>query len=639
MSSNNMIGMIKRNLFGIVSFVIPLVIYISTLAPTVYFIDSGELLTDAIKLTIAHPTGYPLFTIIGKVLSLLPLFEPAYRMNLVFAIISAVGCFVFFKYLLLLFAYLKPDFSSGTLFYEIISASSTLTLAFSSTFWSSANHADVFGLQILIISVLLYVFTNAVLISRYNLLEGLKHFILFAFLLGLGFGNHLSLIFMSVGLIYFYFANFGISESSVKRLLIMVVPFLIGLSIYLYLPVRSPNSLSNWGNPHTWSGFWGHITGKQFSVWMFSGTENMKKQFDYFLSMYPKEFFYFPLLIAFFGIFNLFKLNRTILNLTVLLFVSNIVYAINYDIYDIDNYFLLAFITTGIWITYGFDFILMKFSAAKVKFAVVTFLIPLIVITVHFKELDKSSDYSVEEYTFNIFETAPKNSVIYSSQWDFFVAASYYYRYIKNIRPDLIILDKELMRKSWYMDYIKSNYGEIYNRSFLEFEEYKTELLKFEKSPKRYTNPSTQSDYIDLKKIQEAFLKLQNSIVDKNIDDRQFFTTFEVEQNQIELFGQKYYKIPEGVLIRYAKINDSPGNPGLKYKYTIPKGEGYHHSFIRNAYIQGFLNRANYLINQDRLEEASELLDKVNQIEPGNPDMNRLENVINQMKSNREKGN
>lgn len=91
-----MIGMIKRNLFGIVSFVIPLVIYISTLAPTVYFIDSGELLTAAIKLTIAHPTGYPLFTIIGKVLSLLPLFEPAYRMNLVFAIVSAVGCFVFF---------------------------------------------------------------------------------------------------------------------------------------------------------------------------------------------------------------------------------------------------------------------------------------------------------------------------------------------------------------------------------------------------------------------------------------------------------------------------------------------------------------------------------------------------------------
>ena len=52
---------------------IAFVVYVQTMAPAVGFIDDGELATVCYTLGIAHPTGYPLFTLIGWVFSHLPI--------------------------------------------------------------------------------------------------------------------------------------------------------------------------------------------------------------------------------------------------------------------------------------------------------------------------------------------------------------------------------------------------------------------------------------------------------------------------------------------------------------------------------------------------------------------------------------
>src|SRR3989304_7042555 len=73
------------------------IIYLFTLAPSVVQIDSGELAALQITLGIAHPTGYPLYTILGYLFSLIPLpFTKIYQMNLLAAIYcaAAVGFFV-----------------------------------------------------------------------------------------------------------------------------------------------------------------------------------------------------------------------------------------------------------------------------------------------------------------------------------------------------------------------------------------------------------------------------------------------------------------------------------------------------------------------------------------------------------------
>jgi hypothetical protein len=74
------------------------IIYLFTLAPSVVQIDSGELAAVQATLGIAHPTGYPLFTMLGYIFSLIPLpFTKILQLNILAAIYcsAAIGVFTY----------------------------------------------------------------------------------------------------------------------------------------------------------------------------------------------------------------------------------------------------------------------------------------------------------------------------------------------------------------------------------------------------------------------------------------------------------------------------------------------------------------------------------------------------------------
>ncbi|MFA7420189.1 MAG: DUF2723 domain-containing protein, partial [Melioribacteraceae bacterium] len=72
-----------KKYYAFISALIVFIVYLFTLAPSVIQIDSGELATVQSTLGIAHPTGYPLFTIIGYLFLKLPLpFTKIYQANL-----------------------------------------------------------------------------------------------------------------------------------------------------------------------------------------------------------------------------------------------------------------------------------------------------------------------------------------------------------------------------------------------------------------------------------------------------------------------------------------------------------------------------------------------------------------------------
>ena len=76
-------------LWDIAIFVVALVIYTRTLSPGVLPADSGELQKVSAVLGVAHPPGYPLYTIITHLFTLLPINNLAWRTNLFSALTSA----------------------------------------------------------------------------------------------------------------------------------------------------------------------------------------------------------------------------------------------------------------------------------------------------------------------------------------------------------------------------------------------------------------------------------------------------------------------------------------------------------------------------------------------------------------------
>ncbi|MCB0726474.1 MAG: DUF2723 domain-containing protein [Ignavibacteriae bacterium] len=632
----------KKIIYQILSFLLPFIVYVITLAPTVTFIDSGELATVASKLGVAHPTGYPLFTVLGRVFTLLPVGDEIYRLNLMSAFVSSAALFVFFNLMTFLlgnkFAGGDPNADYKILSEDIvfnISLASVFILAFSRTFWDTANAIEVYSLHTFFLITDIYLILKACTYDAkdkdsYILKE--RYWLLYAFVLGLSFTNHLSTIFLSVGSLYLYFAVNGFNKISFRRILILIIPFLIGYSFYIYLFIRADNNVLSWGYPHNFDNFWRHFTGKQFSIWMFSSFENAGKQFSYFTKSYPVEFFYIPLLIAIPGMFELFKKSKKLFYFTALLFGFCVLYAINYDIYDIDTYFLLAFIVTSIWFGFGLMFILKKLkdNVMPVSFAMI--FICLIPLSQNFSKVDESKNYFVEEYTLNVFESASENAIIFSTQWDFWISSSFYQQFVKNIRPDIVVIDKELMRKTWYMHHIKIIYPEIYENSKAEFEAYTTELFKFEANTDRYTKPASETDRQDLIRIQTTFLNLLNSIVDKNYDSRGIYTTFEIEQEKMEKFGKDYNRVPEGLLIKLTKEKGYVEYKEPDFKYTFTDRKEYHYNFIMNAYYSAYLSRANYLMNYAKFDEAEELLKRAMNVKPDAPEAGQLMKKISQLK-------
>ena len=82
-------------------FVLAALVYGLTLCRTIYTGDDGDFETAMATLGVCHPTGYPLFTLLGRafLLGLAPVIEePAARVNLMTALFGAGAVAMFYRF-------------------------------------------------------------------------------------------------------------------------------------------------------------------------------------------------------------------------------------------------------------------------------------------------------------------------------------------------------------------------------------------------------------------------------------------------------------------------------------------------------------------------------------------------------------
>jgi len=125
-------------------FVLTFVVYLSTLSPTLGEADSFEFQVVSYTLGVAHPTGYPLYILLGKLFTLLPIGNVAYRVNLISPLFASLA--VVCLYLCLM--HLTRHRAASLL--------AALTFAFSRTFWSQAVIAEVYTLNAFFVALVLY---------------------------------------------------------------------------------------------------------------------------------------------------------------------------------------------------------------------------------------------------------------------------------------------------------------------------------------------------------------------------------------------------------------------------------------------------------------------------------------------------
>lgn len=573
------------------------VVYLRTLAPTVGFIDSGELATVACTLGVAHPTGYPLFTLVGWVFSKLPIAsEEIVRLNIMSAFFCSVGLYFFFRlvhYFLSIMAESgrllksKPNATTPTL---ILAASvcATFMLGFSETYWLTAVSVEVYSLHVFFLSLVAYAFVRA----NFPMGEPREGWWwLFGFTLGLSFTNHMTTILLAPGFLYLYFSRQGGGADAWKRIVRLAIPFLAGLSLYAYLPIRAGQSpYLNWGNPVELERFFWHLSGKQYSVWIFSSTEAAGRQLSYFINMLPAEFAYVGLVIAAVGMVVAWRAERSLAIMILLLFFGCIFYSINYDIYDIDSYFLLAYLCVALWIGIGTVFMLSLLRnnlRMIVAGGVVLGLVPLVG---NYSRCDESRNYLVEDYTFNMFNSLKPQALVFSYQWDYWVSASYYYQHVKGVRPDVVVVDKELLRRSWYLQQLKNAYPWLIEASGKEVNEFLVELHKFEHDLPY--NPAV---------IQDRFVRMIQSMIRKSLGSRPVYVTNEVESE----FTAGFQQVPEGLALRLEPDSVFHETLHPKYRYRPFGRLGRLESQVPKLYGSSYGRRAAYYYTAGKVTEEA----------------------------------
>jgi len=201
-------------------FIAAFITYLLTMTPFICAGDSGELTTAIYNLGAAHPPGYPLYTMLGKIFSYLPIGDVATRVNLLSAFFAAFSVpFIF----LFLFKLLRLTAKNTIVTADrLIAAAGSLLFAFSFTLWSQAIISEVYALNIVFAPMLLLVllvWQERVFIQAK---EGVVHFaerffLLFAFLLGMSFTNHLLLFGYFIPFVLFILTLFYIVKEYVKE--------------------------------------------------------------------------------------------------------------------------------------------------------------------------------------------------------------------------------------------------------------------------------------------------------------------------------------------------------------------------------------------------------------------------------------
>ena len=128
--------------------------------------------------------------------------------------------------------------------------------------------------------------------------------------------------------------------------IVPILLVLLGLSLYIYLPIRSSQeALFDWGGvSRSWDKFIYHVSGKQYQVWMFSGIESFKEGLEKFSSSIANDLInYTGVIPAVLGLTAVFNRNSRIGIALLIIFLSCLIYSSNYSIHDIEIYFALSY--------------------------------------------------------------------------------------------------------------------------------------------------------------------------------------------------------------------------------------------------------------------------------------------------------
>jgi Tfp pilus assembly protein PilF len=425
--------------FAGLAFALPLALYIWTLCPTVPVGDGGELICAAHGLGIAHPTGYPLYCLLGRIFTMvLPFGTVAWKVNLMSALFGALAAGMIF---FLVKQHASVSKNLGRTPAALAALATALLFSVARTHWSQAVQSEVYTLHVFLVTALLLVMV------RWRYSSDGRWAYLWAFLWGLALAHHTSAVFLGAPGIYLLAVRWR-AVGMKGRLPGMILLFLVGISVYLYLPLRSlQDPFHDWGNPETLGRLYEHITARQYQGYFLlddplAAMQNLR---PYLVSL-KDQWGWIPLILGTAGAVAQFRFGRVLFPLFLLAFLGNVCLAVFYQIPDIEAYYLPSFVIFSLWIGLCLAAAL-KWLQTRRSGRVLTALMAVLLTALVLLSLTRNRPWAsrrgstiARDYGMNILRSVAPEAVLFASA-DNEAFPLLYLHHVEGMRPDVDLFD------------------------------------------------------------------------------------------------------------------------------------------------------------------------------------------------------
>jgi len=426
--------------------------------PDVGFWDTGEFQAIGPVLGIAHPTGYPAYTILAWIASVVlqPFGNEAVRANLLSAIVAAIGSGLVAA---------TVTRVTGRL---VVGVAAGLALAVSAEAWSIGLRADPHALHLMLAAVLLLL----LVVWRDRVREGApadRWLFAAAVTFGISLANHGLTLLLAPGIAIFVVAV----QPQIVRRPRLILACAAGLTVttvalYAYLPIRSAmNPPLDYANPETWDGFRYLVFAEQFRGTfralpdLFEALRTIGGETVAQLSVFA------PLAIV--GVFAAAWRRPALMLLLAAWFVVNWFFALGYINADIGRYYLVPLLAAAVFGGIGagalVDGLATLWSRAGnpapeadgepsagreraigatgivlAALAAVALITPsVLAIPQRFNQVDASNDRLARTWLMGVTARLPENAVVVS--WWSYSTTLWYGKYVDHLRPDVTVID------------------------------------------------------------------------------------------------------------------------------------------------------------------------------------------------------
>lgn len=629
-------------LVGVAAFAL----YLKTLAPTVTLVDSGELIVTARYLGVAHPPGFPLYTLLAHAATWLPFGSVATRVHVASAVFAALASAA----LALLVFETKPaglpdrkPRSKGrrgraeTVDIRVAAAGAVvagLLFATSRTLWSYATIAEVYTLNSMLVVIALLL---TVRWRRRALEAGAtgqpSHAPLYAAagVFGLALGVHhvtTGLTAPAIGLLV-YSVNRR-RPIGARTVITAAACLAAGLAVYLYLPLAASTSpVIDWGDPRTLQRFWWHITGRQYQVFLSFSPATMVDQLRSAFVRYTTREFGPPwlplaLVLAVIGFARLWRRDRVLCMSIALIVFADLAYALNYDIAeDKDAYYLPTFIALAV--AAGIGAVRLLESGARrprtagIALGAIVLAAPAASLLANLPFNNRSHYFIAHDYVDNILDTVGHDGLLLTSDWQVY-SPFLYVRHVEGARPDAIVIDVNLLRRTWYFAYLDRQYPALMQAARPQVSAFLGDLRHWAQDPGLY-----QRDAGLNRRINTEFYDMIMALVGTHLGAGPVYVTEDLLANDPDLAQRLagYNRVPQGLVFQVTRQRGfiPPANPQLRMRGLFDGTIAFEPDDVVRlkvapVYLNMLVNRGRYLAANGFGDQADALFRQALALDP-----------------------